>query len=84
MEAKIPEFKIRDLREYSKSTTVRLFLGFVILLIVVGLGLIYLFYGKGAIFTGLLCVLGGLAPIGLIFLFLIIINKIVEKNRKED
>jgi len=51
---------------------------------VVGLGLIYLFYGKGAVLTGLLCIIGGLIPIVLIFFFLFIIDKIVEKNRKED
>jgi len=60
----------RDLRRYSRQTTVRLVLGFVILLLVVGEGLIYLFYGRGPAIMGLLCLFLGLAPVGIIWLVL--------------
>lgn len=39
---------MRDLREYSKQTNIRLALGAFILLFVVGVGLIWLIYGGNA------------------------------------
>jgi len=56
----------RDLRRYARQTNVQLLIGAVFLLLVVGLGLIYTFYGLGGLITGLLCMLGGLAPVVLI------------------
>ena len=57
---------MRDLREYSKQTNVRLALGAFILLLVVGVGLIWVFYGSGAAGLGLTCLLAALFPIILI------------------
>ena len=70
----------RDLREYTKNTQVRLIAGFLILVLLVGDGLIYVFYGRGAALLGLACMLGALLPVGLIILFLWITDRIV-KNR---
>ena len=60
----------RDLRKYMKDTNVRLIVGALIWLFVVGDGLIWLIYGFGAAVMGLLCMLGAFVPIGLILLLL--------------
>lgn len=57
---------MRDLREYSKQTNVRLVLGAFILLLVVGVGLIWLIYGEAAAGMGLTCLLAAVLPIILI------------------
>jgi hypothetical protein len=51
----------RDLRNYSTQTNKRLLIGFFTILIVVGIGSIYLFFGRNAAFMGLFCL--GLALI---------------------
>ena len=56
----------RDLRDYARKTNVRLGVGAFALLFVVGLGLIYLIYGKEAASFGLLCLVAGLTPVVLI------------------
>lgn len=58
----------RDLRQYARGTQVGLALGAFILLFVVGLGLIYLIYGREAAAMGLFCLTAGLAPVLLILL----------------
>jgi hypothetical protein len=60
----------RDLRRYARQTNVRLLVGMFLLLFIVGLGLIYIFYGLGGLVTGFLCITGGLAPLILIALVL--------------
>jgi len=42
-----------------------------------------LIYGKGAVFTGLLCIIGGLIPVVLIVLALAVIDLIVKKNKEQ-
>jgi len=59
-----------------------LIVGGLALLFLVGLGLIFLIYGKGAVFTSLLCIIGSLIPIVLIMLALAIIDLIVKKNKE--
>ena len=73
----------RDLRAFARQTNVRLLVGAFILLFVVGIGLIYLIYGAGAALTGLLCLLGGLVPIGLILAALYGIDWIVKREHRE-
>ena len=73
----------RDLRKFSRNTNVRLAIGFVVLLLVVGDGLIYLIYGPSAAFMGVLCILGGLAPIVLIAGLMFIIDQVVKKANDE-
>jgi hypothetical protein len=68
-----------DLRSYSRQTTIRLVLGFVILLLVVGEGLIYLIYGRGPAIMGLFCMLLGLAPMGIIWMVLQGMDWIVKR-----
>jgi multisubunit Na+/H+ antiporter MnhB subunit len=71
----------RDLREYARQTNVQLAIAAFVLLFGVGLGLIYLIYGPGAAGVGLLCLLGGLVPIGLILLALFGMDWIVKRAR---
>lgn len=69
----------RDLRKYARQTNVRLGVGAVLLLLVVGTGLIYYIYGPSAAVGGLLCLMGALVPIALILLFLAILDWIQKR-----
>ncbi len=72
-----------DLRRYSRQTMRRLITGGLILLFAVGGILIYWIYGGGAALLGILCILIGLVPVGLIILILGIMEWIVERNREQ-
>ncbi|MCB2180064.1 hypothetical protein KQH54_02965 [bacterium] len=74
---------MRDLRRYAKKTNIRLLIGFIILLLLVGDGLIYLFYGSNGAILGLICMLSGLVPLGLIFLLLWGLEVIAKKANDE-
>jgi hypothetical protein len=73
----------RDLRRYSRQTNVRLFIGFVILLFLVGDGIIYVVYGRNAAILGLTCMLFGLAPLLLIWFALWILDLIVRRVNQD-
>lgn len=75
---------MRDLRKYARNTNARLIFGFVLLLFLVGDGLIYLFYGKGAAITGFICILGGFIPILLIIGLFAVMDYVVKKANEED
>jgi len=68
----------RDLRRYARQTNVRLLVGFSLLLFIVGDGLIYVFYGRGAALMGLFCLAAGLAPLLLIWLVLWLMDWVVR------
>ncbi len=72
----------RDLRRYSRQTTGRLVVGFALLLVLVGGGLIYLFYGPEAAATSLLCLMAALLPLSLIWLIMGILGWIVKRSRE--
>ena len=72
----------RDLRKYARQTNVRLGMGAVLILLIVGVGLIYFIYGPGAAVTGLFCLLAGLAPIVLIILSLAILDWIHQRANR--
>lgn len=75
----------RDLRKYARDTNVRIGVGAVLLLFIVGVGLIWAIYGFGAAVSGMLCILAGLIPIGLIFLVFFGLDWIVKRaNTDED
>ena len=69
----------RDLRKYASQTNLRLIIGGLVLLFVVGDSLIYLFYGKGAALLGLFCLLGGMVPVLLTVLVLALLNWITRR-----
>lgn len=73
----------RDLRDYARKTNVQLGMGAFFLLFLVGLGLIYLFYGKEAAVLGFFCLLATMLPIALILLFLLLTDWIVKRAGRE-
>lgn len=72
----------RDLRKYARQTNVRLAVGAVLVLLIVGVGLIYTIYGPGAAVTALLCLLAGLSPIVLIALSLMLLDWIGKRANR--
>ena len=72
-----------DLRKYTSQTTARLIVGALALLILVGGGLIWLLYGFGAMLMGVLCLLGAMLPIGLIWLLMVGLDLLVKKLNQE-
>lgn len=73
----------RDLRRYTRQTNIRLALGALLLLFLVGDGLIYLIYGRGAAIMGFLCLIAGLIPVLLTFLILFLIDWVVKRSDRE-
>ncbi len=73
----------RDLRHYARQTNLRLVAGFLFLLLLVGDGLIYLFYGRYAATMGLICILAGLVPAAMVLGALWVIDRIVKAGRSD-
>ena len=73
----------RDLRKYMKDTNVRLIVGALLLLFIIGDGLIWLIYGFGAAMMGLLCILAALVPVVLILLLLGLSDWIVKRANRD-
>lgn len=69
----------RDLRKYASQTQARSLAAFVLILLVVGVGLIYLFYGPASAMMGAICALMGLAPLLAIFLVLQLLDWFVDR-----
>ena len=69
----------RDLRKYIHQTNVRLIAGALVLLFVVGDGLIYLSYGTTGALFGLLCLLGGMVPVVLVVLIMMLLDWIAKR-----
>jgi multisubunit Na+/H+ antiporter MnhB subunit len=57
---------LKDLREYARQTNIRLAFGAFVLLFVVGVALIWVFYGERAAGMGFVCLLAALVPVILI------------------
>ena len=72
---------MRDLREYARRTNLRLAVGALILLLVIGVGLIWLFYGEGAAGLGFTCLLAALFPVILILFVFFAIEWIIKRAR---
>ena len=72
---------MRDLREYTKQTNVRLALGAFVLLFIVGVALIWAFYGERAAGMGLVCLLATLVPVILILFIFVGIEWILKRAR---
>jgi hypothetical protein len=69
----------RDLRGYQRSTERRLIVGFILLLVVVGDGLIYLIYGPSAAVSGLICIAAGLSVLGLLGIVLWLLDRLSRR-----
>ena len=72
---------MRDLREYAKQTNIRLAIGAVLLLFVVGVGLITWIYGGNAGGLAFTCLLAALAPVALIVFIFFAIDWILRHAR---
>ena len=73
----------RDLRHYARQTNIRIAIGAILVLFVVGDGLIYLIYGRGAAVLGFFCLMLGLGPIVLVWLALALIDWVVKRADRE-
>ena len=73
----------RDLRKYTRQTNVRLIVGALLLLFIVGDGLIYFLYGGGAAVMGLLCLSAALVPVGLTVLVLLLMDWIQKRADRD-
>lgn len=74
---------MKDLRKYAKQTNVRLAIGAFFLLFVVGVGLIWLTYGREAAVMGFMCLLAALFPVILILVIFIIMDWILKRGRPQ-
>ena len=72
---------MKDLREYARQTNIRLALGAFILLFVVGVALIWVFYGGNAAGMAFTCLLATLFPIILILFIFVGIEWILKRAR---
>jgi len=72
-----------DLRKYAQDTNIQLVVGAFLVLFIVGDGLIYFIYGKGAALMGLLCLLAGVAPVLIIALIMLFLNWVVKRANRE-
>ena len=72
----------RDLRQYSRQTWLRLIIGAILLIFIVGDGLIYFFYGRSAAVMGAVCLLLGLAPLFLIWIAMLALEYIVKRANR--
>lgn len=75
---------MRDLRRYAHQTNVRVIFGGILILFIIGDGLIYLFYGKGAAILGFMCLIVGLSPLLLIGMFFVLMDWVVKLNIRLD
>jgi multisubunit Na+/H+ antiporter MnhB subunit len=72
---------MKDLRDYSRQTNVRLALGAFILLFVIGVGLIWWIYGGNAAGLAFTCLLAALVPVILILFVFLAIDWILKRAR---
>jgi len=73
----------RDIRKYARQTNLRLIAGALAMLLIVGDGLIYLFYGSPAALMGLLCILVGVAPVVLVALIILLMDWITKRANRD-
>jgi len=74
---------MRDLRKYKQDTNLRLIIGALILIFLVGDGLIYYFFGSRSALMGLICLFLGMAPVILIIIVIFIIDRSVKRANRD-
>ena len=74
---------MRDLRKYARQTNIRLLIGGILILFMVGGSLIYAIYGTYGALLGLVCLAAGLSPLLLIWAALAGMDWIVRKARED-
>lgn len=73
----------RDLRKFARSTQWRLVVGFLIILVAIGDGLIWYFYGTQALQLALVCNITALIPVLLIVIALWLLEKLLRSTDNE-
>ena len=73
-----------ELDKFAKQTNRRLVVGFILILLLIGDGLIYLFYGIESAIFGLICIGAGFIPLILIWLILGIVEKIAKRSSVDE
>jgi hypothetical protein len=71
----------RDLARFAAETRLRLVLGFLVIAVFGGGGLVWLFFGPSAAGLAVVCVLAGILPIVLILALLLLAEKVVRRGR---
>lgn len=71
-----------DPRAYSKQTTIRLIVGGIGILFLIGDGLVYIIYGPAAAISGFLCLGAGLLPVLIIMGIFWVMEKVVNKDHE--
>lgn len=74
----------KNLRDFAAQTNTRLVAGGLLLLYLGAPLLIGWLYGPGAALTALLCLLGALVPLGLIWLAMLALDFIVKRANGRD
>ena len=74
---------IRDLRKYARQTNMQLIIGLFVLLVTIGLGLIFFFWGAGAAVSGLICVGVALLPVLAVLGVVWVLDRLARKARGE-
>jgi hypothetical protein len=74
---------MRDLNKYNRGTNIRLIVGAVILIFLIGDGLIFIIYGSGPAGMGLICLFVGLFPVLLIACVIFLLNWSVKRANRE-
>ena len=69
-----------DFRRHTRQTQVRLLLGGLVILVVVGGGLIWAFYGRSAALAALGCIFGAVGLFGLLWLILWVLGRFVAED----
>jgi Na+/phosphate symporter len=73
----------RDLRKYAGQTNVRFILGGLLVILIVGIGLIYVFFDVRAALMGLMCMVIGISILIIIWFSLWLMEKIVHGADQE-
>jgi hypothetical protein len=74
---------MRDVTKYMQQTNVRIVIGALILIFIVGDGLIYVIFGAGPAMMGLACLVAGMVPVLLILMFVSIIAWSVKRANRD-
>jgi hypothetical protein len=74
----MPDYKPTDLRRHRTETDRNLLIGFFVMLVLAGGGLILLFYGGWEAATALLCFIGAAGLVGLVFLVMFGMGRLSE------
>ena len=72
-----------DLRKFARSTQWRLVVGFLIILVAIGDGLIWYFYGTQALQLALVCNITALIPVLLIVIALWLLERLLRSTDNE-